>query len=95
MTPTIGRIIHVGYLPGTSNTEALACRAAIVSGDLTHQGTLPVTVFVPNRPDTPAYVDINTGWHDPRSCPRQQAVGANDGQRVDYVAPINPTDVRP
>lgn len=88
MTPTIGRIIHVGYDPSITNAGDLPCRAALVTGDVKQGFTpdkqsLPVTVFTPNRPPAPAYVDFATGWHDPRSCPRQQVVGSNDGQRSD------------
>lgn len=87
MTPTIGRIVHVGYLPGTANLNELPCRAAIVTGDLTADtSNLPVTVFVPNRPPHAAYVALVGGWHDPRTCPRTSAVGANDGQRTDTEA---------
>lgn len=82
MTPTIGRIVHVGYSLVLANGTDLPCRAAIVTGDLGTDGQLPVTVFTPNRPPLAAYVDIYTGWHDPRSCPRIQQVGTNDGERV-------------
>ena len=83
MTPTIGRIVHVGYdLPNLTNATDLPCRAAIVTGDLSHKGMLPVTVLPPFQKPYDAAVDINTGWHDPRSCPRIQQVGANDGEKV-------------
>lgn len=84
MTPTIGRIVHVGYDHGglaITNAGELPCRAAIVTGELAHNGELPVTVMPPFAVSYAGVVDIHTGWHDPRSCPRTAVVGVNDAAK--------------
>jgi hypothetical protein len=86
MTPTPGRILHVGYgLPGITNAETLPCRVAVVCGGLTAARTLPVTVYTmnPAAPVILAYVDLVNGWHDPRSCVFPWPQGDNDGERSD------------
>lgn len=86
MTPTPGRIVHVGYEAELPNVRTgLACRVAIVSGALTASSMLPVSILtmIAKGPVVPAYVDAVEGWHDPRSCPFPWPQGANDGERSD------------
>lgn len=96
MTPTPGRILHVGYgeLPGIQNP--LPCRVAVVSGGLTAQNTLPVSVFTMNvgAPVIPQYVDAVNGWHDPRGCIFPWPQGANDGERSDPTPLVNDAERR-
>jgi len=76
MVPTVGRIVHVGAVPG------IDCRAAIVNS-LDHLNENPATVYVsvfnPHNaisPVTNAVVDSNS-WHDPKECPRILGIDAD------------------